>query len=164
MNNEEQKKKEEEERKQRTINNAKRFVYKSCADGNLKHTVRFIQKGFPPDTPLNEVQQTMLMTLAMNGNSQGFQMLTDGELDEVNFTPAKWDIRDSMGRTALHYLVQSDVTGEVLQWLLDKRSEEFVIDVDAMTNGGVTPMMLAVKLNREQVVEILVNGSANPFL
>ena len=36
--------------------------------------------------------------------------------------------------------------------------------MDAMTNGGITPLMLAVKLNNEKVVELLLNNSANPFL
>ena len=36
--------------------------------------------------------------------------------------------------------------------------------MNAMTIGGITPMMLAVKLNREKAVEHLLNKSANPFL
>ena len=76
---------------------------------------------------------------------------------------ADWDTKDCMGRTALHYLVQNDESGEVTDWLLEQE-ETIRIDVDAMTNGGITPLMLAVKLNNEKVVEILLNNSANPFL
>ena len=39
------------------------------------------------------------------------------------------------------------------------------VNIDAQsTTGGVTPLMLAVKLNNEKVVEHLLNKGANPFL
>ena len=39
------------------------------------------------------------------------------------------------------------------------------LNVDAQsTNGGVTALMLAIKLNHEKVVEHLLNKGANPFL
>ena len=37
-------------------------------------------------------------------------------------------------------------------------------DVNAMTEAGVTPLMLACKLNHEKAVEQLLNAGANPFL
>ena len=37
-------------------------------------------------------------------------------------------------------------------------------DVNAMTEAGVTPLMLACKLNYEKCVEQLLNAGANPFL
>ena len=74
-----------------------------------------------------------------------------------------WLAKDCMGKTALHYLVQTDPSGEVVNWVLEQE-ETIEIDLNAMTNGGLTPMMLAVKLNHEKVVELLLNNSANPFL
>ena len=87
-------------------------------------------------------------------------MMTESE----DFAPSDWSVKDSMGRRALHYLVQSDLTGEMLQWLVDKKDNGFELDLNVMTDGGVTPLMLAVKLNREKVIEVMVNASANPFL
>ena len=71
---------------------------------------------------------------------------------------------DTMGRTALHYLVQVDATGEGTQWLLSLENLKETFDVNAATNAGVTPLMLAVKLNHEKACEQLLNGGANPFL
>ena len=36
--------------------------------------------------------------------------------------------------------------------------------MNAQSNAGVTPLMLAVKLNNEKAVEQLLNAGANPFL
>ena len=71
---------------------------------------------------------------------------------------------DTMGRTALHYLVQVDTTGEGTQWLLSLDNLKETYDVNAPTLAGVTPLMLAVKLNHEKAVEQLLNAGANPFL
>ena len=71
---------------------------------------------------------------------------------------------DSMGRAALHYLVQVDATGEGTAWLLSLENLKETYDVNHQTNAGVTPLMLAVKLNHEKAVEQLLNSGANPFL
>ena len=71
---------------------------------------------------------------------------------------------DSMNRTALHYLVQVDATGEGTAWLLSLENLKESYDVNAATCGGVTPLMLAVKLNHEKACEQLLNAGANPFI
>ena len=71
---------------------------------------------------------------------------------------------DFMGRTALHYLVQVDSTGEGTEWLLGLDNLKETYDVNAMSQAGVTSLMLAVKLNHEKAVEQLLNAGANPFL
>ena len=93
----------------------------------------------------------------MNGNFVGVQTMTEEKYK------GSWRVQDCMGRTALHYLVQTDITGQILEWLL-ANPVAAEIDLNAMTNGGVTPLMLAVKLNNEKIVEILLKASANPFL
>ena len=37
-------------------------------------------------------------------------------------------------------------------------------DVDAVTNAGVTPLMLAVSRNNAVAVKLLLDKGANPFL
>ena len=68
---------------------------------------------------------------------------------------------DSFGRNMLHYLVQEDESGQATEWVLESYGD--VIDVDAKTNAGVTPMMLATKRNNSKAVQALLNKNANPF-
>ena len=71
---------------------------------------------------------------------------------------------DSKGRIALHYLVQVDATGEGTAWLLSLDNLSDTYDVNHQTKGGVTALMLAVKLNHVKACEQLLNAGANPFL
>lgn len=75
---------------------------------------------------------------------------------------ANIDAKDSQGRTMLHYLVQNDDSGEATEWLL--KNYEDNININAVTNNGVTSLMLAVKRNKAKAASILLNNSANPFL
>ena len=72
---------------------------------------------------------------------------------------------DSIGRTTLHYLSLADQKGEIIPWLTSKNTlENRFICVNAQTQSGVTPLMLACKVaNPRIIVELLKNG-ANPFL
>ena len=71
---------------------------------------------------------------------------------------------DKVGRTALHYLMSLYEGGNLLEELILQESIKITYDIDAQTRGGVTPLMLAVKLNFEKNVEILLENGANPFL
>ena len=74
---------------------------------------------------------------------------------------ANLNARDILGRSMLHYLVQSDNTGEATEWLINQTGE--ALDIDARTNAGVTSLMLAVKRDNAKTVQALLNGRANPF-
>ena len=50
------------------------------------------------------------------------------------------DARDSVGRTALHFACRSGYL-EIFQVLFDIDS----VDLDATTNSGVTPLMMAIE-------------------
>ena len=72
---------------------------------------------------------------------------------------------NKQGRVPLHLLVQVDKTGQATEWLMSIEGIDAQLNVDAQsTNGGVTALMLAIKLNHEKVVEHLLNKGANPFL
>ena len=80
---------------------------------------------------------------------------------------AKLDVVDtSVGKSVLHYVVPSDTKGELTSWLMQlKKAGRQDIDVNIMTIGKVTPLMLAVQYNHEAVVKaLLFEGEANPFL
>ena len=70
---------------------------------------------------------------------------------------AQIDTKDVMGKSALHYLVQVDESKVPKEWefqldTLYGNDIEGSFDIDAATIGGVTPLMLAVKMNKMQIV------------
>ena len=93
------------------------------------------------------------MIYATNLNCEGieFLMACGSDINAV----------DSLGRNMLHYLVQNDESGQATEWVLEFYGD--VIDVDAKTTAGVTPMMLATKRNNSKAVQALLNKNANPF-
>ena len=71
---------------------------------------------------------------------------------------------DSTERTALHYLVKVDETGEFTKWLMSLEKVKSKINVNAVTRGNETPLMLATKFENLVMVEELLKKGANPFL
>ena len=94
-----------------------------------------------------------MMLFAQQLNCEGIQFLSKNGSD-INIT-------DSMGRNMLHYLVQNDDTGEATERVMETYGE--TLEIDAMTKGGVTPLMLGVKRNNSKAVQALLNARANPF-
>ena len=68
---------------------------------------------------------------------------------------------DKRGRTALHYLVENDISGDLTEWLISLKRND--LDVNAASIGGHTPLMTAVKKNRTKVVSELLKAGANPL-
>ena len=55
--------------------------------------------------------------------------------------------------------------GEITKWFLESNNNNRRdLIVNAVTNGGVTPLMLATKMNNSKAVNQLINANANPFL
>ena len=62
-------------------------------------------------------------------------------------------------------IVQADTEGEITKWFLESQDHNRRdLIVNAVTHGGVTPLMLATKLNNAKAVNQLMNADANPFL
>ena len=68
------------------------------------------------------------MVFAMHANGQGMKLMLD-----LGANPGAVD---TIGRTALHYLVQADQTGEVTEWLLTGGGDDF--DLNARSRGQET--------------------------
>ena len=78
---------------------------------------------------------------------------------------ANFNCIDSIGRTSLHYLCAADSTGDLLTYLIKRNtSDNRFLCINAQTDSGVTPLMLACQRgNANAIVELLKNG-ASPFL
>ena len=52
---------------------------------------------------------------------------------------------------------------DITKWYLEKYGDDQNKLVNAVTDAGVTPLMLAVKANSEYIVQELLSANANPF-
>ena len=78
--------------------------------GDIKQIDRFFAKKFPVDAPIDDLGHTALMLFIVDQNLQGIQfMLEKG---------ASLDAVDTTGRTALHYIMQIETAGEIMEWIL----------------------------------------------
>ena len=79
-------------------------------------------------------------------NFEGVKMLKDMGAD--------LNKKDTIGRTALHLMASFETIGDILTEFLELYIDE--IDINEKTNGGVTPLMFAVKNNNQNAVKILL--------
>ena len=71
------------------------------------------------------------------------------------------EIRDGFGYTVMHYAC---IAGNKACFdMLAERAEELNLDVDAVTYGGVTCLMAAIKSRSAETVSSVLEQSANPF-
>ena len=83
---------------------------------------------------VNKVKHTPLMIAAKRGHLNALTLLIKHGAHDV-------DLQDSDGYTALHYAVySSDISCEILSCLIGIGA-----DVNARTNNGVTPLMIAAE-------------------
>ena len=69
------------------------------------------------------------------------------------------DQRDKIGRTALHFACRAGKI-DTFNALVANES----IDLDAATNAGVTPLMMAVESGNIELVAECLNNNLNPFM
>ena len=69
------------------------------------------------------------------------------------------NLQDQIGRTALHYACRA---GKLDTFGVLANLEE--IDLDSVTNAGVTPLMMAIESGNIELVAEALNANLNPFL
>ena len=101
---------------------------------------------------VNKVKQTPLMKAAKSGHINALTLLIKHGADV--------DLQDSDGYKALHFAVfGSDISSEILSCLIGSGA-----DVNARTNNGVTPLMIAAEEGHINAVTSLVKCGANVHL
>ena len=99
---------------------------------------------------VNKVKHTPLMIAAKRGHLNALTLLIKHGAHDV-------DLQDTDGYTALHYAVySSDISCEILSCLIGIGA-----DVNARTNNGVTPLMIAAEEGHINGVTSLVKCGAN---
>ena len=81
------------------------------------------------------------------------------EIEQILSLNPDLNARDSNGRTALHFACRAGNKETA-----SKLAEQEGCDLDAITNGGVTPLMMAVENGNIELVAECLNSNFNPFL
>ena len=136
---------------------AKVIMLEAIKKKNLTPIGVIVERGFPVNDPLLDCGANLLMHVSA----------TCGRDEVSKILALKPDVnaRDNIGRTALHYACRAanQEAFEVLIECIDVEGMED-IDVDAVTNAGVTPLMMAVESADIQLVAFALNQNLNPFL
>ena len=133
------------------LQRAKTLIVDAVKKGNVAPCLSIVQHGFPIDDPIMDVGINLLMLVSAECSAD--------QLNEILTLSPNINARDAVGRTALHFACRAGNmdTFAILVALDD-------IDVDAVTNSGVTPLMMAVESGQIQLVAEGLNGNLNPFM
>ena len=124
----------------------------SGEDGNVSTIIEdLLTQGATLKSQMDKTGETPLHLAARWQRADAAKTLLDKQQDEeiVN-------IQDASGRTPLHAAVAAEAQG-VFQHLLKNR----YTNLDAKTNDGTTPLMLAARLAIEGMVEALIEANAD---
>ena len=132
------------------LEKARSVMLKSINEDKFARFEKIINAGVAIDEPVGVSMRTSLMHCAAEGSVE--------MLERILALGADINGRDIVGRTALHYAARAGKVSN-LKFLLEYEGA----DSDAMTNGGMTPLMMAVESGSLGVVVECLNASCNPF-
>ena len=127
------------------------FNEDGAQDSNLAILQDLIAQGAARDAQMEKTGETPLHLAARNQRADTAKIILDAKSDDdiVN-------VQDYSGRTPLHAAVAADAQG-VFQHLVKNR----YTNLDAKTNDGTTPLMLAARLGIEFIPEQLIEANAD---
>ena len=108
------------------------MLVKQISENNMEPVIKIVQAGFPINDPIIDCEITILMHVSA--------MCTKESVESILALNPEINKRDSIGRSALHYACRA---GKIENVQVLMNNEE--IDVDAVTNAGVSPLMTAVE-------------------
>jgi len=112
-----------------------------------------LNAGFPINETVREPRITALMLCASEGAAEATQLVLQYQPD--------LNARDTCNRTALHYACKGGHL-EIVKLFFDLPNIRRFVDL--RTDGGDTPLMMAVQSGNPQVVGACLNIGCNPFL
>ena len=98
----------------------------------MEPCIKIVQAGFSINDPIIDCEITILMHVSA--------LCTKESVEQILALNPDVNKRDSIGRSALHYACRAGKIDNV-QVLMNNED----IDVDAVTNAGVSPLMTAVE-------------------
>ena len=127
------------------------MIVEAVGKKNMSPCLTIVQHGFPVDSPVMDCGVTLLMHVAATCGA--------AELEQILGLNPDLNVKDSSGRTALHYACRAGCKETAA-----KLAEQEGCDLDAITNAGVTPLMMAVEKGNIELVAECLNSNFNPFL
>ena len=126
-------------------------MLQSIRKGDLNPCVQIVNHGFPVDNPVVDCGANLLMHVASTCTAQ--------QLETILTLNPDVNAQDNIGRTALHYACRA---GKLDTFTVLANMEP--IEVDMVTNAGVTPLMMAIESGNIELVAEALNANLNPFL
>ena len=117
----------------------------------MEPVINIVKHGFPVNEPIMYGGVNLLMHAAGN--------CTEEELGLIMTLQPDVNQRDNLGRTAMHFACRAGNLGTFR--ILNDHDDT---DIDAVTNAGVTPLMMAIESGKIQLVAECLNNNFNPFL
>ena len=130
---------------------AANVIVNAIKQGDVAPIIQIVQHGFDVNTPIKDCDVNMLM--------EGACMLSEDAFKKLLELNPNVNARDKVGRTALHFACRA-AKMENFKLLVD--NEE--VDLDAVTNAGVTPLMMAIESGEIDFVAECLNNNMNPFI
>ena len=132
------------------LRRAKRMLIEDINTNNFERFNKIMESQIGIDISLNSTNMTCMMHCAANGSKEMLECI-------LKYGP-NINQRDTVGRTALHYAARAKNIKaiEVMCQLPN-------IELDAMTVGGMTPLMFAVQSGDIIVVKTCLESLCNPL-
>ena len=102
--------------------------------------VKLVNAGYPVNEPITSTGTTLTMLAASS-------QCTADDFQQILGLGPDLNMRDRVGRTALHFACRAGRL-EVFNLLF----ADDIVEIDAVTNCGVTPLMMAIESGNIQLV------------
>ena len=131
---------------------AKQVIFSAITQNQVEPVVKLVQAGYPVNEPVTMTGTTLTM-LAASSQCSG------EDFAQIMSLSPDLNQKDRVGRTALHFACRAGRL-EIFNQLFEDES----VEIDAITNCGVTPLMMAIESGNIQLVAQALNSNLNPFL
>ena len=133
------------------LSKAKNILAEAINRKDMQPVINIVNKGYPVNEPILYGGVTILMHISGT--------CTSTELDQVMELNPDLNAKDSLGRSALHFACRA---GKIDTF--NNLAEREDTEIDAVTNAGVTPLMMAIESGDIELVAACLNNNLNPFL
>ena len=138
------------------VERMKQIIFKAIKQHSVKPIEELFDKGFPVDLAIMPNEVNALLYCSAVGDAKC--------LEAILAAKPKADYVDTSGKNCLHYACKAGNTANFKVLFDAYGGDEEINLLDAQSEAGVTPLMLAVQSVQPELVVECLNNQANPFL